>query len=257
MAASRRSMPPSRNRHHHDRRAARPAFMRRAYCAPTYPPMPGEHHRDQAIVPHDRAAEDKRHAPRRNSKGTRPSPSTQFSACISSTPNSASALMIRKPAARAEIADVKTHRQQRQKQRQHRQDLRATCGSAERRRSQRETGPLTPNSSEATSSSHGTMCRNVTCRVCSSTTAPLTPPSTDALSDHRKQIAPEIAAQRPHEVSCPGHSATVLVAFAWIGKYSDRQHRRKGDERAAARHRIHHTGDKRGRDQPEIRPDAS
>jgi hypothetical protein len=65
--------------------------------------------------------------------------------------------------------------------------------------------------------SHGIMCRKVRWRVCSRTSAPLTPPSrltmamvgSRSLCRSRRSVA--------SEVSCPGHSASVLVALACTG----------------------------------------
>ena len=36
-------------------------------------------------------------------------------------------------------------------------------------------------------------------------------------ANHRQQITPQVPARAATEVNCPGHSATVFVAFAWIG----------------------------------------
>ena len=61
------------------------------------------------------------------------------------------------------------------------------------------------------------MCRKVTCFVFSNTTAPLTPPSIEApitTGSRSLRRSPRNAAT---EVNCPGHNATVFVAFACIG----------------------------------------
>jgi len=75
-----------------------------------------------------------------------------------------------------------------------------------------------PNSSDAARSSQGTICMNVICRVCSSTTAPLTPPSTEAEATTAIRSRRRSIRSAHTEVNCPGHSATVLVALAWMGR---------------------------------------
>ena len=95
--------------------------------------------------------------------------------------------------------------------------VRGACGVSERRRSQRETGPLIQKSNDAASSIHGTMCMKVRGRVFSRTTAPPMPPRMAAETTTVSRSRRRSVRKAQMEVSWPGQRATVLVALAWMG----------------------------------------
>src|SRR6516162_1290802 len=72
----------------------------------------------------------------------------------------------------------------------------------------------------ATSSSHGTRRMNVDCGVLSRTRAPAVPPMRPAtiMGTRRRRFLRTSSRYAATDVTCPGQSATVLVALACTGR---------------------------------------
>ena len=130
--------------------------------------------------------------------------------------------------------------------------VRGACGWSERRRSQRETGPLIRTAASAVSSSQGTMCMKVICGVRSSTHRAADAADDGGGRDDGDQVAAQVGAQRPDggELARPQRDGVGGVGLD--GRDADGEHRGKGDEGAAAGHRVDHARDEGGRDQPEV-----
>ncbi len=87
------------------------------------------------------------------------------------------------------------------------------------------TRPLKMKMMVAAKISHGTRRKKVVCGVFSRTQAPIIPPMTPVTSRGaivRHERLPNCCRYAPMLATCPGHSATVLVAFA-LRRHANKQ----------------------------------